>query len=191
MTEMIDRAAAAYCKLLELLLVALMAAMVVMVFGNVVLRYGFNSGITVSEELSRWAFVWMTFLGAIIAIKDNGHLGTDMLIGKLGTTGKKICLGLAESLMLYCAWLIFSGSLTQTKINAAVEAPVSGWSMGWLSAAGLVFAVSAALFHMLKLGKLLSGRLGDAELVTVQESEDLAHVKEDVEAVTGHRGERK
>jgi len=176
MTDMIDKAAAAYCKGLELLLVALLAVMVVMVFGNVVLRYGFNSGITVSEELSRWAFVWMTFLGAIVAIKDNGHLGTDMLVGRLGPTGKKVCLAIAESLMLYCAWLIFSGSLTQTRINASVEAPVSGWSMGWLSAAGLVFAVSAGLFHLLKLGKLLGGKLSDGDLVTVQESEDLANV---------------
>ena len=47
----------------------LLAVMVVLVFGNVVLRYGFNSGITVSEELSRWLFVWMTFLGAIVGLQ--------------------------------------------------------------------------------------------------------------------------
>jgi TRAP-type transport system small permease protein len=182
--DWLDKAAGAYCKLLEALLVALLAVMVVMVFGNVVLRYGFNSGITVSEELSRWAFVWLTFLGAIIAIKENGHLGTDMLISKLGPTGKKICLGIAESLMVYCCWLMFSGSLVQTKINASVEAPVSGWSMGWLSAAGLVFAVSAAALHLLKLSKLVTGRLRDEELITVQESEDLAHIQHDA-------GERK
>ena len=176
MSVWIDKATTAYCKLLELLLVALLAVMVVMVFGNVVLRYGFNSGITVSEELSRWAFVWMTFLGAIIAIKDNGHLGTDMLVGRLGPTGKKLCLAIAESAMLYCAWLVFSGSLVQTKISLDVEAPVSGWSMAWVPAAGLVFALSAALLHLLKLGRLLAGKLGEDELVTVQESEDLAHV---------------
>ena len=176
MTNWIDKGANAYCKLLELLLVALLAAMVAMVFGNVVLRYAFNSGITVSEELSRWAFVWLTFLGAIVAVKENGHLGTDMLIGRLGPTGKKVCLGLAETLMLYCCWLIFSGSLAQTSINFDVEAPVSGWSMAWVSGVGLVFAVSAALFHALKLGRLLAGRLTDEELVTVQESEDLAHL---------------
>ncbi|NDY93911.1 TRAP transporter small permease, partial [Ideonella livida] len=48
--------------LIEQLMVGLLAVMVVLVFGNVVLRYAFNSGITVSEELSRWAFVWLTFL---------------------------------------------------------------------------------------------------------------------------------
>lgn len=44
--------------------------MVVMVFGNVVLRYAFNSGIAISEEVSRWLFVWITFLGAIVAVRE-------------------------------------------------------------------------------------------------------------------------
>jgi TRAP-type C4-dicarboxylate transport system permease small subunit len=181
MIDGIDKILGAYCRLIEALLVLLMAAMVLMVFGNVVLRYGFNSGITFSEELSRWAFVWMTFLGAIVAIRENGHLGTDMLIGRLGIGGKKICLALAETGMLYCTWLIFSGSLAQARINLDVEAPVTGWSMAWLTSAGLVFAVSAALFHLIKLARLTTGRLSDDELVTVQESEDLAHIKHDAQ----------
>jgi TRAP-type C4-dicarboxylate transport system permease small subunit len=178
----IDKAAGAYCRLLEVLLVVLLVTMVVMVFGNVVLRYGFNSGITFSEELSRWAFVWMTFLGAIVALKENGHLGTDMLVGRLGPAGKKVCLAIAETLMLYTVWLILSGSWAQVKLSVAVEAPVTGWSMAWLLSAGVVFAVSAAVFHALKLAKLLSGKLRDDELVTVQESEDLAHVKTEGDA---------
>ena len=178
----IDKATTAYCKLLEALIVALLLAMVVMVFGNVVLRYGFNSGITVSEELSRWAFVWLTFLGAVIAVKENGHLGTDMLVGRLGPVGKKVCLAVAEMGMIYCAWLIFSGALSQTRINADVEAPVSGWSMGWVYASGVVFAVSAGLFHLIKVGKLLTGKLSDDELVTVQESEDLAKLEAEAKA---------
>ena len=72
-----------YCRLLEIVIALLLALMVVLVFGNVVLRYGFNSGITVSEEVSRWAFVWLTFLGAIVALKEHGHLGSDMLVSRL------------------------------------------------------------------------------------------------------------
>jgi TRAP-type C4-dicarboxylate transport system permease small subunit len=116
MEDWIDMVTAVYCRLIEILLVVLLAAMVLMVFGNVVLRYGFNSGITFSEELSRWAFVWMTFLGAVVAIRENGHLGTDLLIGRLGTRGKKVCLALAETGMLYCCWLILSGSQADVKI---------------------------------------------------------------------------
>ena len=57
-----------YCQILNLLTAAALAVMVILVFGNVVMRYGFNSGITMSEELSRWLFVWLTFLGAIVAM---------------------------------------------------------------------------------------------------------------------------
>ena len=53
-----------YCRILKATIAACLAVMVVLVFGNVVLRYVFNSGITMSEELSRWLMVWLTFLGA-------------------------------------------------------------------------------------------------------------------------------
>lgn len=65
MTWVIDR----LCRALEFLIAAGLAVMVVLVFGNVVLRYGFNSGITVSEEVSRWLFIWGTFLGAVVALR--------------------------------------------------------------------------------------------------------------------------
>ena len=53
MSTLLDR----HCKVLDGITVAFLAIMVVLVFGNVVLRYVFNSGITVSEEMSRWLFV--------------------------------------------------------------------------------------------------------------------------------------
>ena len=62
-----QRALDLYCSFIKVLAVACLAGMVVLVFGNVVLRYGFNSGIVVSEEVSRWLLVWLTFLGAIVA----------------------------------------------------------------------------------------------------------------------------
>ena len=69
-----------YCSVLRVTIAVCLAAMVVLVFANVVLRYAFNTGITVSEELGRWLFVWLTFLGAIIAMKEHGHLGMDSLV---------------------------------------------------------------------------------------------------------------
>jgi TRAP-type transport system small permease protein len=155
-----------------------LAVMVVMVFGNVVLRYVFNSGIAVSEEVSRWLFVWMTFLGAIVALKDHGHLGTDMLVGRLGSTGKRICLVISQLLMLGVTWLIFSGSLAQTRINLEVEAPVTGAPMAIVYMAGLVFSVPAMLLLLRELFRTLTGRMRDEELVMVRESEDLAQIDE-------------
>jgi len=166
-----------YCRLLDWTIAVLLAVMVVLVFGNVVMRYAFNSGITVSEELSRWLFVWMTFLGAIVAIKEHGHLGTDILVSRLGRRGKQACLAIGQLLMLYATWLLFSGSLAQARINLDVTAPVTGAPVAIFYAAGVAFAVSAALLLLRELARTLSGRVSDRELVMVQESEDLAAVK--------------
>jgi TRAP-type C4-dicarboxylate transport system permease small subunit len=166
-----------FCRVLDALMVLLLAVMVLLVFGNVVLRYAFDSGITVSEEMSRWLFVWMTFLGAVVAIKEHAHLGTDMLVARLPLAGKKACLVVGHLLMLYVCWLLFDGSLQQTRINWDVEAPVTGASMALFYGAGVFFAVFAGLLLLRETWRALTGRLSEAELVMVQESEDLAHLQ--------------
>ena len=167
-----------YCRALEIVIAVLLAIMVILVFGNVVMRYGFNSGITVSEEVSRWMFVWLTFLGAVIALKEHGHLGSDMLVSKLPPAGRKACLVAGHLLMLYITWLMFSGSLQQARINLDVRAPVTGAPLAIIYAAGIVFAVSAAVILLRDLWLALSGRLSDAELVMIKESEEAGELEE-------------
>ncbi len=164
-----------FCRALNVVIALCLAVMVVLVFGNVVMRYGFNSGITLSEELSRWLFVWMTFMGAIIALKEHGHLGTDMLVGKLGTAGKKLCLGVSYLLMLFVCWLLFSGAYQQAMINLDSTSAVMEASMAWIYAPGLVFAVFGGLILLTELLRLLTGKASDEDLVMVQESEESPH----------------
>ncbi|RYZ12739.1 MAG: TRAP transporter small permease [Comamonadaceae bacterium] len=167
-----DKALRVYCKGLEVLIVACLVLMVLLVFGNVVLRYIFNSGIPIAEEVSRWLFVWMTFLGAIVALREHAHLGTEFLVDKLGVHGKKLCLIAAYLLMLLMCWMLFRGALDQTRINWDVSAPSSGASMAWFYAVGLVFGISAAAILLNDLFKVLTGRVSEAELVMIKESED-------------------
>ena len=168
-----------FCKLLDGVIAAMLALMVVLVFGNVVLRYGFNSGINLSEELSRWLFVWMTFLGAVVAVNERGHLGTDMLVGRLGPTGKRICLGLGYVLMLFVCWLLLKGSWEQMKVNLDSTSAVMQVSMAWFYGAGAAFAMLAGVMLLRDLLKLLTGRVKDSELMMIQESEDKPHADAD------------
>ena len=164
-----------YCQIIGYLIAAALLLMVILVFGNVVMRYGFNSGFTLSEELSRWLFVWLTFLGAVVALRDNAHLGTDMMVGKLGPLGKRICMGLSLVAMLYCIWLLFQGSLEQFKVNVDSDSPVMEASMGWFYAAGMAFSVLGAPILLLDLYKLLTGQIDDDHLLLMQESEESPH----------------
>ncbi|MDQ3059934.1 MAG: TRAP transporter small permease [Pseudomonadota bacterium] len=163
-----------YCRFLSVLMAAALAVMVVLVFTNVFLRYAFNSGIAVSEELSRWLFVWLTFMGAVVALNENGHLGTDAFVGKLPLWGKKVCLGLGHVLMLYIAWLIFQGTLEQVKINWTSTSAAMEVSMAIFYGCGLLFAVSAGVILLNQMWRLVTGQLSEADLA-IRESDDMPH----------------
>ena len=164
-----------FSSLLRVVMAACLAVMVVLVFGNVVMRYAFNSGLTMSEELSRWLFVWMTFLGAIVALKEHGHLGTDMLVSRLGPLGKKLCLGASYGLMLFACWLLFKGAYEQAVINLGSTSAVMEVSMAWIYLPGILFAVLGGLILSAEFIRLLTGQVRDADLVMIQESEEAPH----------------
>jgi TRAP-type transport system small permease protein len=170
---MLHKATNYFFKLLELLVVLLLLAMVVMVFGNVVMRYGFNSGILISEELSRYCFIWLTYIGAMIAMREGGHLGVDTLLLHLPLGGKKVCVFLSESLMLLCNALFFWGTWRMHDLQVTNVSPVAGLQMIWVYGLGYVVAVVMGAFNVIKLYKLLTGQLAESELVEVVEAEGL------------------
>ena len=166
------------CRGIEFAIAAALAVMVVLVFGNVVMRYGFNSGIIVSEELSRWLFIWGTFLGALVALREHAHLGMDMVVGKLPPGGRKLCLVSSHVLMLAILGMLAKGGWEQVRINWDVAAPTTGWSMAIVHSASVMFAVIASLILLVDLARLFTGRLADDELVMVQESEEATQLRD-------------
>jgi TRAP-type transport system small permease protein len=169
----VQRTIEVFFKLLELLVVLCLFAMVVMVFGNVLMRYAFNSGILISEEMSRYAFIWLTYIGAMIAMREGGHLGVDTLVKKLPLLGKKVCFFLSESLMLFCNALFFWGTFKMHDLQVTNISPVAGVSMIWIYGLGYVVSMVMGAFNIVQLWKLFSGQLKESELVQVVEAEGL------------------
>ena len=162
-----------YCRVLKGAIALCLAAMVVLVFTNVVLRYLFNSGIATSEELSRWLLVWLTFLGAIVAMREHAHLGVDSLIRALPPRGRLICFVLSYVLMLYADSLLLIGSWKQAVLTYGDTAPASGISVGlFFYASGIVFGVSAAVILLYDLVRALTGAASGDELISVRESDE-------------------
>jgi len=69
-----DRILSLFWRSIDIIMVALLTCMVVLVFSNVVLRYGFSSGIRPAVELSRLGFVWIVMLGAAVTLRHGEHL---------------------------------------------------------------------------------------------------------------------
>lgn len=149
---------------LEWLLIAVLGLMVVLVFGNVVLRYGFNSGIIFSEEVSRFLFVWMVFLGAVLTLRDNGHLGVHTLTKRLPLAGKKACKFIADVVTLSCCVLISFGAWRVIGLNLANIAPVSGIPLGVVFMALMVCSVGMGILLLGSIWRLLTGRMSEQEM---------------------------
>ncbi|MFA5446754.1 MAG: TRAP transporter small permease [Sphaerochaeta sp.] len=66
------------------LAMVLLVAMVVIVFTNVVLRYGFHSGVRWAEEMSLVIVIWFTFISMALGVKENLHINISLLPRKLG-----------------------------------------------------------------------------------------------------------
>lgn len=172
-----DRITEIFFRGLEAILVLLLAAMVVMVFGNVVLRYLFDTGIDVSEELSRYFFVWLTFIGAVVVGRENAHLGVETLVARLGEKGRKLCMVLSDLFIIGCCAVFFWGTWQQAEINATNYAPITEISMLWVYGVGFFASLGLGILAALRILRVLTGRMTEHELNAFagQYSDDEAH----------------
>ena len=151
-------------KGMEWLLIAILGLMVLLVFSNVVLRYGFNSGIVFSEEVSRFLFVWMVFLGSVLMLRDNGHLGVHTLTKKLSLSGKKFCKFLSDFLTLCCCIVLTVGGWKVVVLNMPNIAPVSELPLGVVFVAVLICSVGMGILLLNSMCRLLTGKMSEQEM---------------------------
>lgn len=131
----------------EIFMAASLAIMVVAVFSNVVLRYFFDTGIVIYEELSRLMFVWLVCIGALVAMADSSHLGLDLITSRLSGTPRYIFLWVSRLIMFYVLALLFYGSWQQVEAGMSSFTPVMGYPLALTAASTLV--MSAAMFFIL------------------------------------------
>ena len=98
-----------------------LSCMVVLVFGNAILRYCFHSSIAESEELARYFFIWTSFLGIVAAYASNRHIGVNLLREKL--TGKPLStLTLLSFGLEFSAFTVmFIGGLTYVEHSSVLH----------------------------------------------------------------------
>jgi TRAP-type transport system small permease protein len=168
---------ARFFQFLEFLLVVLLVGMVIMVFGNVMLRWFADGGIQFSEEMSRYFFVWLTFIGAVVVMHEKAHLGVDAFVRTLGPKGRLTCMILSDALVLFCCAVFFWGTWKQAPINYTIAAPVTGLNMLWVFGVGFFTSIGIGVIVAMRLLRALTGRLEEGELdefTGIASNEDIA-----------------
>lgn len=164
MKDMIQKTIDLGFKVLEITMVVLLACMVIMVFGNVMLRYLFDSGIVQSEELSRYFFVWLTFVGAVVVYREHAHLGVDSLVKALPMVGRRVCMAASDMLVLVCCALFFYGTFRQHGLNASNFAPITQLPMTWVYGIGYLTSLGIGAMVILRLVRNITGSIDEAEV---------------------------
>ncbi|MDI7862019.1 TRAP transporter small permease [Rhizobiaceae bacterium n13] len=168
-----------FYKALEILLIFLLSGMAIMVFGNVVLRYAFNSGLTVSDEMSRYFFVWLTFIGAVVGFREYAHMGVETVVSLLGRRGRIVCMAASNLVIIAVSGIFFWGTWKQLPINISMSAPVTGLSMGWVYGVGFFTGAGCAIIALERLFRVVTGRVTEDELAAFAgEHMSLEHLSE-------------
>ncbi len=123
-----------------------MMVMLITIFSQVISRYGFGYTPEWSEELARYLFVYVVFLGSALIMGESGHLAVEFLPNRYKGTlfGKFLTF-----LSLFCGYLfvlilLFQGA-KMTEVMTFQESPGLGISMSYVYA---VIPVSAVLMML-------------------------------------------
>ena len=135
------------------LLAACLGVMALAVFVNVVLRYGFGSGLPASEELSRLLFVWMVFIGATAAYPAGEHMAFTSLVGMLRNRPAlfmAVTIFIRLLVLLACA-LIGWGAWQQVVVGYGSRSVVLGYWTALLPLPAFLCATAIGLMALFEI----------------------------------------
>lgn len=144
-------------RVVEYLIALDLALMVVLIFSNVVGRYGLHSGFAGAEEVSRLLFVWLVFLGAVLALRRRAHLGVELVVQRLPAGLRRASAIIVHVLILGVLGLFLVGSWQQTEIGLTTFSTVLHYPNALMAASGLVCAASMLLMVGANLFRILVG----------------------------------
>lgn len=106
--------------ILETPAAVLMFLIIFLTFLQVCLRYVFNHSLAWIEEISRYLFIWIVFLGSVIAFKHNLHIRIDFIDQYLKGKSKSVIDHLVAVINVLAIGLLFySGSLVAWRNRSA------------------------------------------------------------------------
>ncbi len=118
-------------KFEEIFLVVILVIMVVLVFLQVCMRYVFQASLSWSEELARYMFLWIIWVGAAYATKEGSHISLDIITSRLPRKGQiltnalKYIIWIAFTIFLaYISWQLTFIIFERGQVSAAMRIPM-------------------------------------------------------------------
>lgn len=159
-------------KVIDVFTGILTGAMVLFVFLNVVLRMVFNSGLTWSEELSRYLFVSVTYIGAISAMRANAHMTVDILISKVRPQLQMLFYVITQALIAVLMVILVHGSYNMVMQNTASRTAALGIPYALLYSLGIITGIAICVLAIANICYAISHPSEISRIVTVATEDD-------------------
>jgi TRAP-type C4-dicarboxylate transport system permease small subunit len=138
------------CKYLIIAIVAVLAAILI---SAVFYRYALNNAIAWSEEGSKYLMVWLTFLGAPIALRHAAHINIDLLVKLFPPRGRQAFYLVIHLIIMATMAILFWKGAVFAQMGARQVASSFNFSMVWMYVAvpiGSALVCLVALEHVLR-----------------------------------------
>jgi TRAP-type C4-dicarboxylate transport system permease small subunit len=171
---------------IEYIMGIMIGLMIAFVFLNVILRTCFNSGLVWSEELSRYLFIFVTYIGAIGAMRDNTHLGMDTVVKHVPKVAMKPVYVLCQLMIIAIMGVLTQGSYKMSIQNIHAKAAATGIPLWIIYGIGVVTAVCISIICITNIFKALTVPNAVEKMILLHESEE----DDIVEEATKNRPDR-
>jgi C4-dicarboxylate transporter DctQ subunit len=111
----------------ETVIAYILLAMVVITFGNVILRYVYNSGWIWGLELTVYLFAWLVLFGVSYCVKVTAHLGVDAVLNLFKPGPRRLMVLLSAAICVIYAALLLKGSWDYFAPFAGFDATTGRW----------------------------------------------------------------
>jgi TRAP-type transport system small permease protein len=165
MQDMLDKFLKGLRAILRYFSITSMLIMLFVIFGQVITRYFFDWTPEWSEELSRFLFVWVVFLGSALIMGESGHLAVQFLPLKFKDRpfGKFLDIVINISSYIFIGILFWQG-LRMTRVMTFQMSPGMDIPMSYVYAVIPVSCVLMMLFVIRDSVKIIKGLIGPKEV---------------------------
>jgi len=140
-------------RLLEYVVILLMAVVTVSVIAEIAMRTFADTSLIVTDELSRYLMVWTALLAAAILVHEDGHVRIALVEGMLGRRGALLLFILSQVITLGFFGVVIASSLIMLPTLAQQNTVTLGISIVWFY---LALPVSSLLIVALTVRNTLS-----------------------------------
>ena len=133
--------------LFELFCAAIFLGMIGLVFFNAFLRYVFRSSFPPSEEWARFLFIYIRFIGGIVAFSRQQLIAVDLLITLLRGAPRKAVDLVASGLGLFALGLLFTGGIHLVLQTADTWSVATNVNMALINGTLPIMAFVAFIIH--------------------------------------------